>query len=447
MSWEDRITEAVYTSPSGKEFIGIFEDVSKEIVKKTTPFDFPDVDGTFVQDLGKRGRRYPMRWIFSGEDYDKTADKFDDAIEEKGPGVLQHPKYGTFDVVPFGTIKRRDDLVSAANQAVYDITFYETIKIIFPVSELSAENAMGFGFGEFTDDAANWFDTALSIISANEITGFIASAKSGLRKIKKTMAKIASATASIERAFNDVADLLDETITTLVGGPLLIAFQMMALIRLPSQTIASIQAKLDAYRNLLNSLTDGPSNQFEQGLDSQAGNAFSVSNLIASTAVLGSIESTISDGAEAEAAGSIVAVVEIAPSEIFTTRSQTIEAIESLDASLTQYIDWSDTNREGLVITALPTRKAGTNDLIDTGEPYQKLLEVFSISQGRLTQIAFTALQERSVILDRDRTFIDFAAEFYGQLDEQYDFIIRSNKLTGREIIELKKGREMLYYV
>lgn len=447
MSWEDRITEAVYTSPSGESFTGIFEDVSKKMSKKTTPFDFPDVDGTFVQDLGKKGRRYPMRWIFSGENYDKDADKFDDAIEEKGPGVLQHPLYGTFDVVPFGEITRNDNLVSAANQAVYDITFYETIKIIFPVSELAAANAMGFGFTEFTESAASLFDQALSVISANEITAFIASAKAGLRKIKKTMAKIASATASIERTFNDLADLADETITTLVGGPLLIAFQLLALIRLPSQTISSIQAKLDAYQNLLNSMIEGPSNQFEQGLDSQADNAFAIANLITSSAVLASIESTISDGAEAEAAGSTISVAAIPPSEIFTTRTQTIEAIESLDASLTQYIGWSDTNRERLVLTALPTRKAGTTDLIDTGEAYQKLLEVFSISQGRLTQIAFTALQERSVILDRDRTFIDFAAEFYGQLDEQYDFIIRSNNLTGSEIIELKKGRGMVYYV
>lgn len=429
MSWEDRITEMVYTSPSGIVFIGIFEDVSKELIKKTTAFNFPDVDGTFVQDLGKQGRRYPIRWIFSGEDYDQEAEDFDNAIEEKGPGILQHPLYGTFDVVPFGTIKRRDDLVTAANQAVYDITFYETIKIIFPVSELSALNSMETGFGDFSSAAAFSFDDALSLLTANEITGFIASAKSGLRKIKKTMAKVAAATAAVERAFNDVADLLDETLTTLVGGPLLIATQMIALTRLPSQAASSIQAKLDAYGNLLASLTEGESNQFAQGLDSQAGNAFTNNNLLASLAVLGSIESTISENT------------------IFTTRTETIEAIENLDSKFTDYLNWSDRNREGLVIGALPTREPGTTDLIDTGESYQQLLNVFAIGQGRLTQIAFSALQERSVILDRDRTFIDFAAEFYSQLDEQYDFIIQSNKLTGIELFEIPKGREMVYYV
>lgn len=430
MSWEDRLTEMVYTSPSGREFTGIYEDVSKRIVKKTTAFDFPDVNGTYVQDLGPSGRQYPMKWIFSGENYDLDAEDFDDAIEEKGPGILQHPKYGTFDVVPFGTIDRSDNLVSAANQAVYNITFYATIKIIFPVSELSAENAMDDGFKLYSSSAVNNYDDGLSVATATETTGFIDSAKAGLRKIKKAMAKVAATTAEIERQFNDVANILEETITTLVGGPTLIATQMIALTRLPSQAAGSIQSKLDAYGNLLTSLTEGSSNQFEQGLDSQAGNAFTNNNLIASLAVLGSIESTISENT------------------LFTTRSETITALENLDQKLADYIEWSDTNREGLVLVALPTREPGTSDLIDTGEAYQRLLEVFAIGQGRLTQIAFSALQERSVILDRDRTFIDFCAEFYGQLDEQYDFVIQSNNLSGQEIVnEIPKGREMVYYV
>ncbi len=443
MSWEDRITEMVYTSPVSKTvFTGIFEDLSKEIIKKTTAFTFPDVDGVFVQDLGSAGRRYPTRWIFSGEDYDLLAESFDSAIEEKGAGVFQHPLYGTFDVVPFGTIKRRDDLVTAANQAVYDITFYETIKIIFPVSELSAGNAMREAIeiysGPVADPdtgeeepgkAAENYETALSVETAEETTSFIDSAKAGLRKIKKAMAQIAATTAEIERAFNDIADLLDETVTTLVGGPLLIATQMIALTRLPSQAAGSIQSKLDAYGNLLSSLTTGTSNQFTPGNDSQSGNAFTNNNLIASLAVLGAIESTISENT------------------VFTTRTETIQAIENLDQKFEDYINWSDINRERLIQGVLPTRRSGTNDLIDTGEAYQQLLNVFSISQGRLTQIAFSALQERSVILTRNRTFIDFAAEFYNQLDEQYDFIIQSNKLTGIELFEIKKGREMVYYV
>lgn len=411
MSWEDRITEAVYTSPSGKEFIGIFEDVSKKIIKKTTPFDFPDVDGTFVQDLGKKGRRYPMRWIFSGEDYDQIAELFDTALEEKGPGILQHPLYGTFDVVPVGEINRSDNLVTAANQAVYDITFFETIKIIFPISDLSAENAINSGITDFSTNAVDNYDDSLDVSTAQEITGYIDTAKAAIRKVKKSMAKIAATTASVERAFNDAFSVADDAIEILNGGG-----PMLALTRIPSQASANIQSKLASYGDLLTSLITGPSNQFSSGLDSQASNAFLNNNIIASTVVIASIESTISEFT------------------FFKTRSETIAAIEALDALITNYIDWSDTNRDSL-------------DLIDTGEAYQQLLEVFSISQGRLTQIAFTALQERTVILDRDRTFIDFCAEYYGRLDEDYDFVIQSCNLSGIELWELKKGRSMVYYV
>ena len=429
MSYEDRIVELTYTSPSGKVFTGTFEDVSKVISKKTTAFTFPDVPGTYVQDQGKNGRRYPLRWIFWGEDYDRIAEEFDNALEEEGPGILQHPLYGTFDVVPFGDITRNDSLVTAANQAVYEITFYETIKIIFPISELSAENAMVEIFDDFSGLAAENYDKSLNIESAQEITSFIDSAKAGLRKIKKAMAKVAAATAEIERAFNDVADIADQTITTLVGGPTLIASQIIALTRLPSQTASNIQAKLDAYNNLLGSLISGPENQFEPGLDSQSGNAFSNNNLIASATVLSAIEATISQ------------------STLFPTRSSAIDAIDALDTLFTNYLDWADTNREALVQGVPATIEPGTNELIDTGEAYQQLNNVFSISQGRLTQIVFTALLERTVILDRDRTFIDFCAEYYQELDNKYDFVIQTCGLTGIELFELKKGRKMVYYV
>lgn len=429
MSWPDRITQLVYTSPSGREFIGIFEDVSKVISKKTTEFIFPDVGGTYVQDLGKNGRKYPIRWIFSGEDYDLVAELFDTALEEKGPGVLQHPLYGTFDVIPFGDITRSDNLVSGANQAIYDITFYEVIKIIYPISDLSAKNKMNELFDTYSENVVANYNASLNVTSAQETTGYIASARAGLNKIKKSIASIASTTESISRDFNNIADILDDTITTLVGGPTLIAAQMIELTRLPSQTASSIQAKLDAYSNLINEMILGNSNQFTMGLDSQAGNSFSNNSLIATNALIAAIESTISD--------------EI----VFKTRSDVIAAIEKLESLFEALIAWMDENRETLVQQVLPRRAAGTNDLIDTGEAYQNLLEVYSIAQGRLTQIAFTALQERTVILDRDRTFIDFCAQYYQTLDDRYDFVIQSNNLVGSELFELKKGRSMVYYV
>ena len=431
MSWSDRIIEAVYTSPSGQEFVFDFEDVSKTLSKKSTAFDFPDVSGTYVQDLGKRGRRYPLRVIFWGENYDVEAERFDNALEEKGAGTLQHPFYpDVLRVVPVGDITRVDALKTAGNQAVYNIEFWETIEIVFPISELSAKNSINALIDDFADLAAENFDESLSVATSGESTGLIAAAQTAVRKIRRAMAGIAATTAAIQQQFTDAFDIIEDSIDAGIGTPILLAAQMIELTRLPSQASASIQAKLDGYSTLISSFTEGTDNQFLPSLfDSQPGNTFSLNDLLASSAVISSIESTISDEA------------------VFDTRSGTITAIEALDAQFAAYVAWSDTNRDVLAASLSRNRTAGTNDLIDTGEQYQALLDALGIASGRLTEIVFTALQERSVTLDRARTIIDFAAEYYASVDTELDFIIESNKLTGAEIIEIPAGRKMLYYV
>ncbi|MCK5344977.1 MAG: DNA circularization N-terminal domain-containing protein, partial [Candidatus Heimdallarchaeota archaeon] len=135
MPWQDRITEAAYTSPSGTRLVFDYEDVSKSVEKKTSSFDFPDADGTYIQDLGRKGRKYPLKIIFWGDDYDLEADEFEKLLIEKGMGKLEHPKYGAIDVVPFGAITREDRLKTQANQAVITVTFWETIGIAYPAAQ------------------------------------------------------------------------------------------------------------------------------------------------------------------------------------------------------------------------------------------------------------------------------------------------------------------------
>jgi len=43
---------------------------------------------------------------------------------------------------------------------------------------------------------------------------------------------------------------------------------------------------------------------------------------------------------------------------------------------------------------------------------------------------------------------IPLVAELYGEVDAPLDFFIRSNNLTGDEILlEIPKGREIVYYI
>ena len=154
MAWNDRIREAAYTSPSGARTAFNYEDVSRSVDKKTTGYEFPDADGTYVQDLGRSGRKYPIRAFFWGNDYDQEADGFEAGLLERGVGKLDHPIYGSIDVVPFGSIKRRDDLKTAANQAVVEVTFWETVGIIYPTSQQDPASAVLSAVDEYNEAGA-----------------------------------------------------------------------------------------------------------------------------------------------------------------------------------------------------------------------------------------------------------------------------------------------------
>ena len=85
--------------------------------------------------------------------------------------------------------------------------------------------------------------------------------------------------------------------------------------------------------------------------------------------------------------------------------------------------------------------------IIDTGELYDPLQQAVALTTGFLVQVSFTLRQERTRILERDRTVHDLVGELYGRVDEEIDFFINSNGLTGSEILELPKGKEIVYYV
>ena len=70
-----------------------------------------------------------------------------------------------------------------------------------------------------------------------------------------------------------------------------------------------------------------------------------------------------------------------------------------------------------------------------------------ALTAAFITELSFSLKQEKSIILDRNRTIIDLSAQLYGEVDPQLDFMITSNDLSGDEIIELPRGKEIVYFV
>jgi len=415
MTWQSRIREAAYTSPSGVRITFDYENVSKRVDKKTTGFEFPDANGTFVQDLGHSGRRYPLRVFFWGNDYDEEAALFEAVLLETGTGRLEHPIYGTVDVVPFGTITQRDDLKTAANQAVIEVTFWETTNIVYSNVQVDPGAALLAAVGEFNTAFAAEFDEVTSLDSAVEQASFKNSYQTLLNGTSSGLESIANTQDDVRQQFNAINDSIDTGIDILIGQPTTLAFQTMLLIQTPGRALTNIEARLDGYSNLLTSIITGDGAVVSPGNDSRNSNKFHNDDLYASTYITGQIISAINNQ--------------------FTIKT---DAIAAADVILTQFenvTNWRDDNFESL-------------SEVDTGGSYQQLQEAVALAAGFLVQISFSLKQERHVVLERPRTSLDLAAELYGEeFEDLLDFFIDSNGLSGSEILEIPRGRDIVYYV
>lgn len=414
MAWNDRIREAAYTSPSGERVRFDYEDVRREFDKKTTGFDFPDADGTYVQDLGNTGRRYPLRLFFWGADYDLQTEQFENLLAERGQGRLEHPIYGTVDVVPFGTITRRDDLKTAANQAVVEVTFWETIGLVYPTRQGDPASQVRQAVENYNAAAAEDFADGVSVDTAAQRVTLLNRYESLIGSVESGLQAVADVQDDVRKQFNAINDSINQGIDALIGKPLDLAFQTSLLIQAPARAAASIGDRLQAYRNLSESILAGDGASVANDTRANRINEFKAFDLTASGAVTGSIVSVVNNQ--------------------FSRKVSALQAAEDILAQFDSVNSWKDDNLVDL-------------ELIDTGGAYQRLQEAVALTAGFLVEISFTLKQERRIVLDRARTIIDLSAELYGSIDDQLDFLIRSNNLTGSEILELPRGREIVYYV
>lgn len=425
-TWKDRVREAAYTSPAGVRVRFTYEDLSREYDKRTALFEFPGVDGGYVQDNGHGPRRYPMRCIFWGDNHDRIATLFEEALLDPGVGRLEHPLYGTIDVVPFGTITRRDDLKSAANQTIVEVTFMTTVGAVYPSGQGSPRSEIQASLDAFDLAASDQFASSTNLTGAiaqanvkNTVRGF-------LRTVSASLQAVADSTSAVRAEFADAQSALNFGLDVLVGQPLLLAQQVCNLVKAPGRAALGIASRLEAYGNLASSIIasaaasgtslipgiDGTQLQLAT-LRLRETNDFYTSDLFAMNAVSGSVLSCLEN--------------------TFTTRPAALQAA----AIALDQLDTVNVWRE---------ERFAYLGQIDTGGAYQALQEACALAAGFLVEASFTLATERRIVIDRPRTILDLAAELYGSVDDRLDDLINNNELTGSDILELQRGRVILYY-
>ncbi len=468
MPWQSRVREGAYRSPKGTRITFEFEDVSRVFTKRTAIFDFAGVDESYVQQNGYGSRRYPLRCFFWGSEHDRIATAFEAALLEHGVGRLEHPFYGPLDVVPIGDVTRRDDLVTAANQSVIEVTFSTTLAKLYPGAQTHPQSEVLAAIDGFDVAAAQTFRDTTSLTKVADKASLKGSIRRLLSDVNNSLTGIADGVASVRREFHDIQDILSQGIDTFVGAPLLLAQQIGDLIKAPAVVFAALRDRLQSYGRLADSIFGSPAGRPQDVLVGSLGqpvyavptaNAFRLADHAAMHAIGGLIVATVADPVSDPifvAANGAKQPIRVTNPAAFlpgvgakiATRTQAISAAAVIAERFEGLVAWRDAGFAA--INALPvSNRADPVGMarLDTGEAYQALQQAVALATGYLIQISFSAVAERRIVLKRERTIVDLCAELYRSVsDEQLDFLIVTNDLSGDEIQVVPPGREIVYY-
>lgn len=409
--YTDRLRQAAYTTPDGLRLSFDYEDVSVDIEAKGTAFEFAG-GKTYVQRKTCTMQRFPMNVIIAGVDYDRKAKAFMDNLT-KFPGgkagKLDHPLYGVFDVLPLGGITRTDRLKSAGGQAVIRVTFYETTAFEFSEPDLFGK------INGFIDQVERLItDTFVNNIYVSKITESVAMTDYVIKRagaFGSDLTSMFGITDQIKQSISTIDNSIKSSVNNFI--PSVVSHQTFKM-----QKIAASQKTQPEY-NRVNSLTEIAKKNASVIFKKEPGNHNGENNYQYSN----------------QLASQTMALSALAAMNVeYENRDQAVNAAVTLMDSLLVVMDWQDKNISSLGI-------------IDTGESYQAMVEIVSITAGFLINNSANLPTGKTLFIDRNRTIIDVAAEVYGDIsDETLNKIINNNNLSADEILMLSYGDNIIYY-
>lgn len=407
MSYLDRLRQMRYTSPSGQEFVLLFDELERTGGKKAPVTEFPGQDQGAVQDLGEETGSFPVTCYVAGANYDQEADRFWDALSETGAAVLQHPRWGNRSVVP-STRSQKERFIADARVAVFTVVFLIASAEQFEYPGAVVETAA------LTQNRAEAAFISISTTVPEEVTdpGLINQMRAWISQTVSTVvgafATVAGLTDAVRGEINQTASDIINAADSLASAPAQLMTAMIRLYRLPTRVETSVRAKVTGYTALYDTLRATATGTSRGGNPTfgalLSGNLFAVAAAKVEATTTGEIPTR-------EQAAEIV-------DALSTTAEKIRKDTESLEATDQIVASW---------------------EMIRDAEA-----AIASAAEGVVSR-ALNLPGEQSLVLDRDVNPVQLAYELYGDLNSLDEFI-RYNALGGDDLIMLPRGRTVRWY-
>lgn len=420
MTWPERTREQIdFISPQKKYFSGFWAKSTQSIEKSLAIFKYPKVKGVVVQDLDVGGDRHLIPFWFEGSDHDLQAQAFLQAIRENGTWKVTHPVLDKLTVHPV-TVSCEHDPTGNGNISSITSEWLEpapkdaVISIEEDIANLNAQ-------ADLTNEtSAGQFDRFVSQENASLRNSVVVASQSLLDRVNAAMATLNELNAQINSYINSIQRAINNLFNVAVLDVLALANQFQQLIQLPMLATNDIEARLDAVRNLSDSIFDlTPDTYFQESLNTTLVMELGISACI--TAAGQSVpDANLRTRREALDAAAII-------SDLFISNTDRLDEIQKIFED--QYAD---------------------RQYFSQSESFADATILSLRAVDLLIRESFDLRVEKRIKLDKARAPVEIALTEYdgpGENDANFDFFIETNQLSGDEIMLLEAGREVVVYV
>ena len=408
MSWIEKIkTDMIITTGDGKEYKPQWLNATQSVDFNIAEFDFVNVQGSLVDRREPKARKFNMELYFQGETNLDVAEAFRVSANDKRLWRLSHPFYGAVICHPVSLLFDNTKL----NVTKITGTIIETITDDKPKSNISPVDKITEDKSTLDEVCAETF-AATVIPAASDVSTLVDSTQQTY-----TEGALVARGEDAQNYFN-LFNTANAAILNATAEPLAAIRAVQSFINAPALFADSVQNRLGLLQDQFEALRNQLENIFspnEKRIYQAQGSA-----LVSSMAVAAATPQTASE---------------------YNNMQTALDVAQNLLANYNQLLEDLD---------GLQTDNGGLPEsYIPDPEPLIGLNDLISFTVSNLFDIALEAKQERAIILEEDSNAILLTHRFYGldAADELLDYFISTNQIGLNELLQIRKGRRIFYYV
>lgn len=403
-------------SPEGKTFDAKWMGNQISITKKVAVFEYPDVDGATVQDLGLASQKYPLDLWFDGSNHMEISQNFQVALQERGEWNVHHPVYGVVSLQPLSATFEVQPVKSAAatlvaTQWVRTTPEFEGLSFSF------LENSVVRSVYNLTSVSLedHWFFKALKFFTTgiNFIKGVLSAIENAVAKFYTISNRIRSGITGAIAAVKRLLDIPGMLMRTVIGA-------INDILAIPSKVDAYVKDKIAFYESLWDDVKETVTGDRVGG-------------------VLTPEVAAINDSVQA---GILAGMAESTTNGVVLSREEAVEIGDSIVAMYKGMILLSDENQEALIA------RYSQEEYFSNITTFEEMRNLVGVTLGYVLDDNYSESTKQTITLGTSAATLDLAVKYYPTKNEEeaYDFFVSTNLLSGDEIITLPVGKVVVIY-